>query len=180
MLVMDNFNILTNDPSITAWGWAVISAKGTVVATGCIKTAPEQKKRRIRKSDDTSRRASEVIQKLLKIIRKYDVKYLLSESPHGSQNASAAVMIGLVTGITCTISECLELPIEFFSEGDSKKCTLGKLSATKGEMIDAIKALYEVDWKGVKYMDEAIADAISVYHVACEQSPTIKMLKNKF
>ena len=92
-IISGEFVILTNDPSITAWGWAVVNAKGRVLETGCIKTAPEQKKRRIRKSDDTTRRASAIIQKLLSLIKKYNVEYLLSERPHGSQNASAALKI---------------------------------------------------------------------------------------
>ena len=169
--------ILTNDPSITAWGWAVMKPDGEVLACGCIKTAPEQKKRRIRKSDDTARRANEVIRKLINIIQTYNVKYILSESPHGSQNASAAVMIGLVMGIVCAMAECLVLPLELYSEGDSKKCTLGKLSASKGEMIERINELYDVPFTGTKYIDEAIADAISIFNVASKESPTIKMMR---
>ena len=57
-LLTNEPRILTNDPSMTAWGWAVLSGSGKVYKTGCIKTSPEQKKRRIRKGDDTVRRAS--------------------------------------------------------------------------------------------------------------------------
>lgn len=173
----NDFIVLTNDPSMTAWGWAVLNGKGIVLEAGCIKTAPEQKKRRIRKSDDTARRASDLIRTLLDIIQKHDVKYILTESPHGSQNASAAVMIGLCTGIMQTMSDCLDIPIEYYSEGDSKKNLLGKLSAAKEETIKAIDQLYVVPWRGIKYIDEAIADAIAVYHVACRQSTTIKLFK---
>jgi Holliday junction resolvasome RuvABC endonuclease subunit len=171
------FNILTNDPSFTAWGWVVITNQGEILDFGCIKTAPEQKKRRIRKSDDTGRRTSEIIQKLLEVIKEYNVSFLLSESPHGSQNASAAVMIGVVTGIVYTLSECLNIPLETYSEGDSKKCLLGKLSATKNETIQAISKLYDIIWTKVGYKDEAIADAISIFHVANKQSPTLKMMR---
>ena len=172
-----DFNILTNDPSMTAWGWAILNKGGVVLATGCIRTAPEQKKRRIRKSDDTSRRASDIIHKLHELILTFDVKYILSESPHGSQNASAAVMIGMVTGIVQTMADVLAIGIEWYSEGDSKKALLGKLSATKQETIDAIKNIYpEITW-GFKYSDEAIADALSVYHCALQYSPTLKMIK---
>jgi len=169
--------ILTNDPSMTAWGWAVMTPNGDIIKCGCIKTAPEQKKRRIRKSDDTARRANEVIRKLINIIQVYNVKYILSESPHGSQNASAAVMIGLVMGIVCAMSECLNLPLELYSEGDSKKCTLGKLSASKGEMVEKINELYDVPFTGTKYIDEAIADAMSIFNVASIESPTLKMMR---
>jgi Holliday junction resolvasome RuvABC endonuclease subunit len=170
------FNILTNDPSFTAWGWAVVN-NNKIIATGCIKTAPEQKKRRIRKSDDTGRRAKEIIQELLRVIKQYEIGYILSEAPHGSQNASAAVMIGVVTGIVYTISECEEIGLETYSEGDSKKCLLGKLSATKDETIKAISKLYDIQWTGIEYKDEAIADALSVYHVATKESNVLKMMR---
>ena len=171
--------ILTNDPSLTAWGYAVLDAHGKIFATGCIKTKPEQKKRRIRKSDDTQRRASEIIRKLLSLIKHYNVQFILSESPHGSQNASAAVMIGLVVGITQTMAECLDIPIEYFSEGDAKKCALGKLSAAKNEMINAMGLIYNVPWKNIKFIDEAVADSLGVYHVASEESVIFKMMKNE-
>jgi len=169
--------ILTNDPSFTAWGFAVVTWNGKVLKTGCIKTAPEQKKRRIRASDDRTRRASEITHQLLNLIKRYNVTFMLSEAPHGSQNAQAAIMIGMVAGITTAMSECLAIPIEYYSEQDSKKCVLGKKAATKTDMIEAIDRLYEMDWTSTKYIDEAVADAMAVYHVAQEQSVTIKMVK---
>jgi Holliday junction resolvasome RuvABC endonuclease subunit len=164
---------------MTAWGWAIINARGEIINMGCIKTSPEQKKRRIRKGDDTTRRASEIIKVLLGIVRKYDVQYILSESPHGSQNASAAVMIGMVAGIIQAIADTLDIGVEWYSEGDSKKALLGKLHATKQETIDAINKSYHVTWTGIKYQDEAIADAISIYHCARQQSATLKFFNHK-
>jgi len=172
----EDYNILTNDPSMTAWGWAVLTSKRKILESGCIKTAPEQKKRRIRKGDDTVRRASEIIDYLKTIILHYDIKFIISELPHGSQNASAAVMIGLVTGIIQTLADVYNLPIEWYSEGDSKKYLLGKLSATKQETINAIDKLYEVDWKGVKYMDEAIADSLAIHNVVMQESSILRFV----
>jgi len=172
-----NSTILTNDPSFTAWGWAVLNTKGEILDRGCIKTAPEHKKTRIRVSDDRSRRAGEITRFLLDVIKEWNVGLLLSESPHGSQNAQAAIMIGIVTGITTAIAECLNIPIEYYSEQDSKKAVLGKRAATKGDMIDAISGLYEVDWFKIKYADEAVADALAVHYVASQQSQMIKMMR---
>ena len=171
-------NILTNDPSFTAWGWAVIKMEDkTILDTGCIKTAPEQKKRRIRASDDRTRRTKEIVQALLQLITRYDIKFILSEAPHGSQNAQAAIMIGMVAGITTAIAECMDIPIEFYSEQDSKKAVLGKKAATKEDMIEAIDKLYEVEWTGTKYIDEAVADALAIYYVAIKQSELLKILR---
>jgi len=169
-----HMKVLANDPSITAWGWAVVDQevgeKGKVLEVGCIKTSPGYKKQKIRKGDDTTRRVMEINTALLSVIYKYNIKFLLSELPHGSQSAAAAVMIGIVTGIGQTLSDALGIPIEWYSEGDSKKNLLGKLSATKDETKDAISSLYKVPWTGVKYHDEAVADALAVYHVAINQS----------
>lgn len=171
-----HLSIMTHDPSMTAWGWAIVQ-QNTVIACGCIKTAPENKVKRIRKSDDTIRRVHDMNAWLLKIIEDYEVAYMVAEAPHGSQNAQAATMIGMVTAMIQTIADCKDIPVEWYSEAESKKCVLGKRSATKKEMIDAITKLYPVPWKKVKYADEAIADAIAVYHTAIDLSPTLKLLK---
>ena len=172
-----DFIVLTNDPSITAWGYAVLDAQDKILATGCIKTEPLYKKRRTRKGDDTVRRVSEINQRLIKVIRHYKVTYLLTELPHGSQNASAAVMIGIVTGVVQTLSDALELGVEWYSEMDAKKCLLGKNSATKREVIAAIDNIYDVDWKGIKYKDEAVADALAVHNVAKTQSSILQLFR---
>jgi Holliday junction resolvasome RuvABC endonuclease subunit len=173
---MSQFTILTNDPSFTAWGWAILNSRNRIITDGCIKTAPEHKKRRIRVSDDRSSRAVYITKTLINLIKEYNVGMILSEAPHGSQNASAAIMIGMVTGITTAIAECLDIPIEYYSEQDAKKAVLGKRSATKDDMIKAIDKLYEVDWSKIKYIDEAVADALAIHYVATKQSQILKML----
>lgn len=171
-----HLTILTCDPSMTGWGYTVIS-NNIILFAGCIKTQPDNKVKRIRKSDDTIRRIHEINSILLSVIESYSVDYILSEAPHGSQNASAAVMIGMVTGMLQTIADCKNIPIEWYSENDAKKCVLHKKSVSKTDMINAIKALYNVPWKNIKYADEAIADSLAIYHTALQLSPTLKLLK---
>jgi Holliday junction resolvasome RuvABC endonuclease subunit len=86
-------------------------------------------------------------------------------------------MIGIVAGLLVGIAESLSLPIEWYSEQDSKKAVLGKKAATKEDMIEAIDKLYDVDWRSIKYIDEAVADALAVHYVATQQSPTLKFIK---
>lgn len=169
--------ILTNDPSLTAWGWAIVDWNGVIVAAGCLKTVPENKKQRIRKGDDNVRRVNEISLALVKIIKKYNVNYIVTELPHGSQNAAAATMIGIVLGILETISVTMDIGIEWYMEADSKKAVLGKTASTKQEMIKAISKLFpDTPWKGVGFRDEAIADAMAIYYVARQQSSTLKLL----
>lgn len=169
--------ILTNDPSITAWGYAVLTVKGKILTTGCIKTESQAKKLRIRKGDDTVRRISEINQVLLQVIKQYKVTYILSELPHGSQNAAAAKMIGTVAGMVQTLSDALEIGVEWYSEGDAKKAVLGKNSATKKEMILAMQIEYKVPWTGIKYRDEAVADALAIHYAAVKQSSVLQLMR---
>ena len=171
-----DFVILTNDPSITAWGWAVVTVSGKIIGTGCIKTCPDNSKKNLRKSDDRIRRVSEINKELLALIDKHTVQYILSEAPHGSQSAVAAVMIGMVAGMVQTISDCTGIPVEYYAEGEVKKCILNKRSAVKDEMIQAMKQSGFVP-TGIKFRDEAVADALAVFHTALQKSEAIRLMK---
>jgi len=176
-LTTGEFTILTNDPSIRAWGWVVINGKGRILEKGCIKTETAGKKRRIRKGDEDVHRTEEIVEELLRVIKKYNIQYILSELPHGSQNASAAKMIGICVGIIVGISKPLDIGVEWYSEGDSKKAAYGRVSGDKQEMIDAMSAKYNVEWTGIKYIDEAVADALGVHNAAMKESGTLKLMK---
>lgn len=170
--------ILTNDPSMTAWGWAVLTPQGKVVDCGAIKTTPSNKKLGIRKGDDRARRITEINSELLKIIEEYNIKLIISEQPHGSQSAVAAVMIGITAGIVQTIGDCLDIAVEWYSEGDAKKAISGKRSVDKDEMVVIVKRkFYNVRWRNTKWIDQAIADSLAVFYVANQQSALIKLLK---
>ncbi len=170
--------ILTNDPSITAWGWAVVTPNGRVIKVGCIRTKPSGKVLRIRKGDDRVRRITEITSALRKVIKKHKIKFIVSELSHGSQSSVAAVALGVSTAILQTIGDCLKIPVEWFSEADAKKAVAGKRSVAKDEMVTIINNLYDdVPWKGVKWKDQGIADALAVFHVAEQQSSILKMLK---
>ena len=167
--------ILSCDPSFTAWGFVVMQDRRVRLA-GCIKTEPSAKKLRIRKGDDRVRRASEIIHVLMQVIKENEVVFIVSELPHGSQNASAAVMIGLVIGILQTLSMTLDIPVEWYSEDDGKKAVTGRKGPSKQDIIDAVDKIYGVNWQNIKYKDEAVADALAIYHAASLNSPTLKFI----
>ena len=167
--------ILACDPSFTGWGWAVMQG-GIIKASGVIVTKALAKKRKIREGDDLTRRVREMINELSRIIDRYGVTYIVSEQPHGSQNAKGAIMIGVVVGILESWSHLRNIPVEWYLEADSKKNLLGRNSATKQEVIDAVDGLFTVTWTGVQFRDEAVADALAIYNCAEINSPTIKFM----
>ena len=171
-------NILTNDPSLTAWGWAVVELEtDLIVATGCARTSPSAKKLRIRKGDDRVRRISEIANELNVALHEYKVKYIVSELPHGSQSYNGAIMVGLVLGLLVGLGEGNGIPVEWYSEADAKK-SLGLHSpVSKASVVKAIDSKYMIPWSGVKYQDEAIADAMAVYHCATKNSMFFKYFK---
>jgi Holliday junction resolvasome RuvABC endonuclease subunit len=170
-------SVICFDPSFTAWGYCVFS-QGQCTAVGVIKTSSESKQRRIRKGDDRIRRINEIATLLNDLLIEHNVKLMLCELPHGSQSASAAVMVGAVSGIVETLSVCRGIPAEYYSEGDTKQRLLHKRAASKDEMIAAIKKQYTIPFTGVGYRDEAIADAVAVYHEARYSSSSLKLLES--
>lgn len=189
----NGFNVLAVDPSITAYGWAILSSDSRILDSGCIKTASNHKKLRIRKGDDSISRITEISEVLISAIKTYNIKYIVAELPHGSQSAVAADAIGIVKGITQAIAVCLNIGIEWYSEGDSKKALLGKLSGSKMETMYAIDKLYKVPitkgikvgpkgsvvalWSGIAYIDEAVADSLSIHYTASLVSSVLKAMK---
>src|SRR5262245_43388074 len=92
--------VMTNDPSMAAWGWAVVDPTNhLIVEVGAIQTKPNTRALRVRKGDDRVRRITELNTGLIKVFKKYQIGLITSELPHGSQNAAAATMIGITTGI---------------------------------------------------------------------------------
>ena len=170
--------ILSCDPSFTGWGWVITDIDGNVFDCGMIKTQPKAKKLRIRQGDDRIRRIDEILMELNKAIRDYNICLIVSELPHGSQNAKAAIMIGVVTGILQTMAYFTDIPIEWYSQEDAKKLILGKRTADKYEMVEAMEKRY-TGWKveKPKARNEAVADALAVLCVATEQSPIIKYME---
>jgi Holliday junction resolvasome RuvABC endonuclease subunit len=168
--------ILTNDPSMTAWGWAVVGFDGKIIDTGCIKTAPDSKKKNLRKGDDRVRRVAEIVNQLMEIIDKHNCVIILSEQPHGSQSAVSAIMIGIVLGLLETLSITLQIPIEWYGEGEVKRELFHRQSVAKSEMQDYIRESMDIVLDGPKYKDEAVADALGVYKTALKQSSTLQMM----
>ena len=174
--------ILACDPSLTGWGYVVMTWDGEVMPTrGCIQTAKSPKKARMRAGDDLARRVGEINRRLLEVMNTVDVKLIISELPHGSQSAAAAKMIGAVVGILQTISDVERIPLEWYSERDAKVSAGLKPSASKEEVMTNINYRYNLrfdyDNNRERKIAEAQADAMLIYHCARVHSPFLKHLK---
>lgn len=173
--------IMACDPSLTAFG-IVVLRNNLVIDHGVVATKPEAKKRKIREGDDMVRRTRELLQALVRVINKHNVTYIVTELPHGSQNSRGAIMIGIVMGIMESMNTLRNIPVEYYSEADAKKAVVGRISATKKQIIEAVDELYEVKWqykpsgKPLEYYNEAVADALAIYYCAECSSPTLKFM----
>ena len=169
--------IMAHDPSLTAWGWAVINQHGIIVDSGAIKTESKAKTNRIRKGDDRVRRVREICIALKDTITKYGITYMVSELPHGSQNSNAAIMVGIVAGIIEATSLWGDIGVEWYSENDAKKSICGNAQMGKDDMVKLVAKTYaSFPNRGVKWIDQAVADSMAVYHVAVKQSPVLKFM----
>lgn len=172
-----NFPVLALDPSLTAFGYAVLDGY-KVLECGCIKTKPSPKVHKIRKGDDRCRRIQEILNVFFTLFEKYPIKFIISEQPHGSQSASAATSLGIMLGIVETLSVFKGVAVEWYSEQESKRCILYKNEATKAEMIEAVRAKKYTGWfregDRKKAINEAVADALAVHYVASKNSFVLK------
>jgi Holliday junction resolvasome RuvABC endonuclease subunit len=170
--------ILTLDPSLKAWGWAVVDLEGEVLDYGCIETKPDDKKSRIRKGDQLIRRTTELAHVLwTEIIQRYDIWLILSELPHGAQSYNGAIIIGLTAGMNVMMSYASSIAIEWYSENDVKKFLFNRKGVSKEEMKEKIYSMMDVKSLGSKVRDYGVADALAVYQTALGQSDNLKVIK---
>jgi Holliday junction resolvasome RuvABC endonuclease subunit len=155
--------ILALDIAFANLGWVVMDG-GVPIAHGTIRSA-KTKKKNVRVSDDFAFRCGEIGSELIGIIEKYQPHGVIGELPHGSQSAIAAKSLGAASGIVAGVVSCNGLPIEYISEGDSKKAALGVRSASKEDAMDWCRGKYpDIKWPKAKCVFEHIADAVMAYN----------------
>ena len=90
----------------------------------------------------------------------------------------AAIMLGITAGLLTGLGKGLNIPVEWWSEEDAKKAVLQRRSVSKQDMVNRIGEIYDPPYIGVKYADEAVADALAIFHVAKDQSMVIRAALN--
>ena len=155
--------ILTLDIAFKNIGWAVIDKK-EILDYGTLKTEKTTKKNTL-VSDDRATRAALLASKLDHIITTYKPDGIIGELPSGSQNATAANLLGWASGVVIGVAAVHNLPCEWISQGDSKKATLGVRAATKEATMQWAKDTYPfTKFPTSKCHFEHIADALAAYH----------------
>lgn len=166
------------DPSLSEFGYSVITDTYQVLEYGCIKTDKEADERNISISHDKARRTSKIGKRLVEIVGKYDITKIISELPQGSQSAQAADCLGMARAIVQVLSDCTGIPLLWVKQHDSKITVFGKPDAEKDEIVLGVdinvlinpersdKGKIGAPWTGVIYRDEAIADSIAVFLTA--------------
>lgn len=155
--------LLTLDIAFKNLGWAMLD-KGVIVDYGTIRTE-KTKKKNVLVSDDKATRAATIALELHDIINKYNPGGIVGELPSGSQNASAANLLGWASGIVVGLAAYHNLPCEWISEGDSKKAALGVRSATKESMMTwAAETFPNIKFPAAKCHFEHVADSLGAYN----------------
>jgi Holliday junction resolvasome RuvABC endonuclease subunit len=195
--------VLSVDPGLSNYGYAVWNAYGELVKVGILQTK-KTKKKITRVSDDYASRIASLTLQLNQIITDNAIKAVLGELPIlGGQNASAVRDMAVSVAISMSVFTMLNLPIEWCTPTEVKVALAGHNNSTKKEMMVAAckkhswkittKPIYAKKTGKLQRLDiiyhpmgiamgankfEHIADAVGVAH-ALKNGNIVKMYLNK-
>jgi Holliday junction resolvasome RuvABC endonuclease subunit len=181
---------LTLDPGFSALGWGIIQrehANDTVVEMDVIKTKPASKKKRILANEDNFMRGRQICEKLVMLVRHYEVDIITFEAFSLPRKASVinAVKIGMPYGMIIMLSVFPDLAVVMSTPQHIKKANCGRINASKDEVRDVILERFH-DHPGVIAFTQTVApsdqnhgwDALAAY-TAAEHSDVMKALKTR-
>lgn len=171
--------ILGLDPSLTAYGWAVLAVEASprVVAVGCMRTKPDAKSRHVYQADLDGARVDELAAGLLEVLRTHHVAMVACEAPAGAQSAIAAKALGLAYGVTRAILVAQGRSVLTVQAHEAKRAVGGTMTATKAEVAAGVEALTR--WRSSASSQparEGEADAVAVALTAL-RSPACEVLR---
>lgn len=133
--------VLGLDPSLTCYGWAVLSLDRRVIAAGCLRTKPDTKSRHTYQADKDGVRLDALARGLLDVLRTHDVALIACEAPAGAQSATAAKALGQSYGVTRAILVALERHALTIQAHEVKRAIGGSDGATKEEVAAGVEQL---------------------------------------
>jgi len=156
--------VLILDPSKTATGW-VIWRGDKVVDWGCYQFKSHLDKKAA-KIDQYLEFYLAYNNFLHELCRKYWVEVVVSEYPHGTQSYGAATALQIVKDSVSNLLVNLGVKLKFYTEAEAKKTHYGKSKGVEKDqtVIEMSKRFEDAGYapKGVKYVDQAVCDALLV------------------
>jgi Holliday junction resolvasome RuvABC endonuclease subunit len=136
--------LLAIDPSFSNFGYAMLDEKLDVVDVG-VWITERDKNKKTRTSDDDSFRAQQLARLIGEYIIKNNIRGIMGERPSGAQTAMALKSFCTANTIVDCISALMGLPVEWCTPGETKKGFVGRKSAGKKEIMEAVAKYY--NWK---------------------------------
>lgn len=155
--------ILSLDPSLRAFGWAIIK-DSEFVDGGCIETSQVSDSTQ---GDSDTAALDKLSQELKKIIDTYEIDLVIFEASGGSKSSRAIQSLAFVKGLV--ISACIFSNIKYktISAKAVKKALIGKSDASKDEILEEVRKKFNLFDKKTsklsKFKVYAIADASATY-----------------
>lgn len=131
--------VLGLDGSLTAYGYAFLAlrareADDSVLAMGCIRTAPDTKSRHVYQADKDGARVDTIADELLSLVRARRPSLIVIEAPAGSQHAAAAKALGLAYGIGRTVARSVGITALTVQADEPRRVLCGRRDASKEDI----------------------------------------------
>jgi len=176
--------IIGADPGLANFGIAAVDLtidddKAALFVTDwrVISTAKSSKKQAVFASDDTLRRAQEIGDAIAPWLANRSVMAICCEAFSAPRNASAAAKIAMAFGVLAEAARARGIPVIYASPQAIKLAVCGQKSASKDEVIAAVKRAYGAkflpDWPRATGKHEHVADAAAAV-LACYGSPAVQ------
>lgn len=154
--------ILSFDPSLNGYGWAVFINK-KLIDCGCIKTT---KKSNIRAGESDTSRLTEIATKINELVKQYKPDLLIFEDPAGSKSSRAIQALSLVKGLTIGIAVAYSASLVSLRAKEAKLLICNDSNATKDQILEKVLVLQSnfksLTDKFTKFETFAASDAVSI------------------
>lgn len=165
--------VLGLDPSLTAYGWAVVDrGAGKVLASSCVRTEKDARKSHMYAADQDAQRIVELAHGLDVALREADLALrsensgalrIVCEAPAGAQHATSAKALGQSLGVTLGVLVARGHGVRFVQAHEVKKRIGGSMAASKADVAAGVsRALRWQSGAKTKVEREAEHDAAAV------------------
>ena len=170
--------ILGLDPSLCWYGWGLVRlsldptglCKALVLGAGCIRTAPDARKRHLYQADQDAERLIALARGVASAMRGETragsyapIAHVVCEAPAGSQHARSAAALGQAFGVTLGVATSLGRGLRFVQAHEVKLAVGGSKGASKAAVAAGVERL--TGWRSTAKTQparEAEADAVAV------------------